>query len=89
MNNIQSLASAAPYMFGPGNHETDFAYTYLNYLARYKSQRYAGLASGSNSTRYYSFDVGMVHFAIVDTDAYIYPRVYELIKPQVLLTMHE
>ncbi len=65
MNAVSAFASRIPVVFGVGNHETSKNYTYIDYLMRYAGQRRMAQASGSPSIRYLSFNVGLVHFAMV------------------------
>jgi len=78
MNAVVPFASQVPVIFGVGNHETSANFTYIDYLQRYAGQRYMAAASGSPSVRYFSVNVGPVHFAYIDTDAWIYEEVYPL-----------
>lgn len=82
MRDIEPVAANVPYVFGVGNHESEsesesleIKYKYRNFLARYKGQLPIGASSGSNSTRYFSFNVQRIHIAMIDTDAWVYPEV--------------
>jgi len=80
---VQSYASRTPVAWGPGNHETGPAYGYSEYLNRLASGQAAlAAASGSNSTRWYAFTLPGVAFFVIDTDAWIYPEVWQLAQPQ-------
>ncbi len=82
MNAISPFSSQIPVVFGVGNHETSANYTYIDYLKRFAGQKAAATSSGSPSIRYMSFNMGLVHVAMVDTDAYIYDPVFPLAQPQ-------
>eukprot|EP00455_Lapot_gusevi_P054811 TRINITY_DN8855_c0_g1_i1.p1 TRINITY_DN8855_c0_g1~~TRINITY_DN8855_c0_g1_i1.p1 ORF type:complete len:455 (-),score=98.37 TRINITY_DN8855_c0_g1_i1:158-1522(-) len=82
MRTAQQVGAYTPYVYGVGNHETDVNYTYHTFLQRYQGHHYLAQASKSPSIRWLSFDVQHVHFAMVDTDAWIYSPVYPLAPPQ-------
>lgn len=71
MNDIQPIATRVP----PGNHESDVSYSYANYVQRFAAQNLLARRAGSNTNRYYSFNLGPVHFLALDTDAHVYPQV--------------
>merc|ERR1711871_123222 len=76
-----------PWMYATGNHEADCNYTYQNYLGRFAAQNETGSpeAAGfrnSRSSRWYSFEMGPVHFAVIDTDAYGFDEVAYLLAEQ-------
>lgn len=76
---VQPLASLVPYVFGPGNHEADKNYGYQTYNARTASgQQVLASNSSSRSVRYFSVNVGLVHFVVIDTDAWTYEEVFDL-----------
>jgi hypothetical protein len=81
-NAVSPFASQVPVVFGVGNHETAKNFTYVDYLQRFKGQADMAAAAGSPSIRYLSFNVGLMHIAMVDTDAYIYSPVYPVAPPQ-------
>lgn len=82
MNAVSPFASLIPTVWGVGNHETSANFTYVDYLRRYDGQISMARASGSPSIRYLSFNVGLVHIAMVDTDSYIYEPVFPICAPQ-------
>ena len=82
MSAVSPFASQIPVVFGVGNHETAKNYTYIDFLERYRGQTELAASSGSPNIRYLSFNMGLVHVAMVDTDAYIYKPVQELAAPQ-------
>lgn len=75
LNTMMPLGSTAPYMYVPGNHESDCNFTYGNYLARFRAQAW----TGSGSARYYSFEHKLVHFVGLDTDAWGFDEVAYLL----------
>ncbi|KJE97951.1 iron/zinc purple acid phosphatase-like protein [Capsaspora owczarzaki ATCC 30864] len=90
LNDIQPIAASVPYIFGVGNHESESEaanhtarYKYHNFLMRYGGQHALAAASGSSSIRYFSFNVQRVHFVLLDTDAWVLPEVWSLVKPQI------
>eukprot|EP01062_Namystynia_karyoxenos_P071245 TRINITY_DN66686_c0_g1_i1.p1 TRINITY_DN66686_c0_g1~~TRINITY_DN66686_c0_g1_i1.p1 ORF type:complete len:560 (+),score=111.07 TRINITY_DN66686_c0_g1_i1:82-1680(+) len=70
MLDIEPIASGVPYLFGPGNLEMEpWGFLgYWHYEARYAAQLALGRASGSGSTRWYSYEVGLMHIAVIDTN---------------------
>ncbi|CAB3223364.1 unnamed protein product [Arctia plantaginis] len=63
MRQIQPLAAIVPYMTCPGNHEQ--MYNFSNYANRFTMP-------GRDSSLYYSFDLGNVHFVSVSTEVYYF-----------------
>lgn len=82
MSAVADFASITPVLFGVGNHETGPDYQYTDFLQRFAGQTALANASGSPSVAWFSVDVGPVHFALIHTDAWIYPLVYSLAEPQ-------
>jgi hypothetical protein len=78
-----------PFIFSNGNHETGFDRTYDAYTHRFQNQWDMGLASYSGSTRWFSLDAGLVHYAVIDADAWTYWRVYGLAGAQYLWLQHD
>eukprot|EP01050_Picozoa_sp_SAG11_P018395 SAG11_NODE_2771_length_2990_cov_2.518506_2_plen_311_part_00 len=78
------MASTFPWMMGPGNHEADCNYTYANYIGRFAAQNLTHSPGGwpSGSSRWYSFELGPVHFTMFDTDAYGFDEVAYILQPQ-------
>lgn len=78
------MASSFPWMMGPGNHEADCNYTYANYLGRFAAQNLTRSLHGpaSGSSRWYSFELGPVHFTMFDTDAYGFDEVAYVLEEQ-------
>jgi hypothetical protein len=81
---VSPMASTFPWMMGPGNHEADCNYTYQNYRARFEAQNMTRSLRGpaSGSSRYYSFELGPVHFVMFDTDAYGFDEVAYMLRQQ-------
>jgi hypothetical protein len=76
MNQIQPVASRVPYMATCGNHEADDD-TFSEFKTRfYGLGKTAGARSGSNSSTWYSFNDGLVHFVFVDTELWAYDGKY-------------
>uniref|UniRef100_A0A2A4JZY1 Purple acid phosphatase n=1 Tax=Heliothis virescens TaxID=7102 RepID=A0A2A4JZY1_HELVI len=63
MRQIQPIAAIVPYMTCPGNHE--HAYNFSNYASRFSMP-------GRDSSLFYSFDVGPVHFVSISTEVYYF-----------------
>ncbi|KAH9644719.1 hypothetical protein HF086_003824, partial [Spodoptera exigua] len=63
MRQIQPVAAVVPYMTCPGNHEEK--YNFSNYAARFTMP-------GPDSSLFYSFDLGPVHFVSISTEVYYY-----------------
>ena len=80
-NAIQTVATRVPYMYAPGNHEYDGG-TWSNYRARYRALNMTGGHSVSGQSRYYSFDVGLVHFIAFDCDAYVFDEAAFMLSDQ-------
>ena len=70
MRKIGERMQSAPYMPAVGNHEVHS--TKVNgteYVNRFRAvANHAGKASGSNSNFYYSFNEGLVHYVVVNTE---------------------
>ena len=84
MAETAQMSATFPWMVAPGNHEADCNYTYANYRGRFAAQNLTGSPRGPNSdsSRWYSFELGPVHFAAIDTDAYGFDEVAPVLKPQ-------
>ncbi|XP_026730139.1 acid phosphatase type 7 isoform X2 [Trichoplusia ni] len=65
MRQIQPLAALVPYMTCPGNHEQ--AYNFSNYANRFRMP-------GRDSSLYYSFDLGPIHFVSISTEVYYFTQ---------------
>lgn len=87
-NAIQELATRVPYMYAPGNHEYDGG-LWSNYRARYRALNITGQHSGSGQSRYYSFEVGLVHFIAFDCDAYVYDEAAFMLADQYLFIAND
>ncbi|KAF0720125.1 Aste57867_537 [Aphanomyces stellatus] len=73
MEQLESITSVVPMHTTIGNHEMQYAAmgAMKNYLARFAGQiNGAGAASGSASNRFYSFNAGLIHFVVIDTEVY-------------------
>ncbi|RYG57137.1 hypothetical protein EON66_01105, partial [archaeon] len=71
MNAIQPFASRYPMMVAAGNHEADVGQTFAQYINRFAGiAATAGALSGSNSNLWYSYNDGLVHFVVIDTELY-------------------
>ena len=82
MDAISKMATRVPYVAGVGNHEQDVKYSYDTFLKRFHGQQSLAVASNSPSVRYLSFDLPLVHIAMIDTDAWIYPPVFDFAAQQ-------
>ena len=65
MRQIQPLAAIVPYMTCPGNHEQ--AYNFSNYANRFNMP-------GRDSSLFYSFDIGPIHFISISTEVYYFTQ---------------
>jgi hypothetical protein len=73
MNMVQPIASRLSYTVGPGNHEADGDGTFTQYQSRWAGvAATAGQSSGSGTVLYYSYDDGLTHFVVIDTEQYYY-----------------
>jgi acid phosphatase type 7 len=63
LRKVETSAAYAPFMTIPGNHEG--YYSFRPYDTRF---RMPGPESGGNASRWYSFDVGPVHFVSITTE---------------------
>ncbi|KOB79410.1 Purple acid phosphatase [Operophtera brumata] len=63
MRQITPLAASVPYMTCPGNHEQ--AYNFSNYASRFSMP-------GHDSSLFYSFNLGPVHFVSISTEVYYF-----------------
>lgn len=81
MNTVEPIAATHPYMGVPGNHESD-SDTFAQYRTRFYNLNNAGRSSGSNSSLYYSFDDGLVHWVGIDTEMWSYGGTPAEIKAQ-------
>merc|ERR1712023_274966 len=97
MRSISGISSRVPYIFGPGDHEggrkdlvnTNCGGDYEALKARLSggggggSPGQLGLShgSGSPSPFYFSFDVGLIHFAVVNSNAWVYACQHWMLKP--------
>ncbi|OQR95101.1 hypothetical protein ACHHYP_00394 [Achlya hypogyna] len=73
MQQLEPLTSAVPMHTTIGNHEMQYAFQGAmgNYLSRFHGLLDgAGLASGSGSNTFYSFNAGYVHFVFLNTEVY-------------------
>ncbi len=73
MNMMQPIASHLSYTVGPGNHEADADSSFTQYQTRWAGiAATAGRTSGSNSVLYYSYNDGLTHFVVIDTEQFYY-----------------
>ena len=76
MDLIQPIATTKPYMVLPGNHEADCSdqnptscpSNFLNFSAYLTRFRMPYAESGGVNNMWYSFDYGLAHFVIIDTE---------------------
>ena len=74
MTNMTGLTSATPYMTCPGNHEVvckqpGCAEGQRNFTAYRQRFHMPGADSGGFESMYYSYDVGTVHFVMINTES--------------------
>ena len=80
---VQPFTSVVPHVWGNGNHETGPDKKYSEFVNRLgAAQESAANASGSPSSRYMAWSVGRATYISIDADAWVYPLVWELAKPQ-------
>ena len=73
MQTLSQITTEIPYMVGEGNHEKGDNFT--EYNIRFKAiQSVGGTDSKSNSNHYYSFNIGLIHYIMVSTEVYSYPK---------------
>lgn len=71
MRQVSTIYQHKPLMVAAGNHEHNDNFT--QYTKRFKSQEvYAGANSKSDTSFYYSFDVGLIHYIVINTEVYKY-----------------
>jgi hypothetical protein len=71
MRQVSEIYQHKPLMVAAGNHEHNDNFT--QYTQRFKSQeKYAGSNSRSDTSFYYSFDVGLIHYVVINTEVYKY-----------------
>lgn len=70
---IEPIANTHPYMATVGNHETDVDNSFIDFIERFAGlTEGVGATSGSQSNRWYSFDVDLIHWVAIDTEVYLY-----------------
>ena len=74
MNVISKKTRHVPYMVAVGNHELKKSPTNgTEYVQRFRGiASHAGRRSGSNSNFYYSYNRGLIHFCVINTEIYRY-----------------
>ena len=73
MNLVSDYAQHIPLMVAPGNHEHGDNFT--EYVKRFQgTQAYPGARSGSETNFYYSYDVGLIHYVVINTEVYKFPN---------------
>jgi hypothetical protein len=71
MRQVSAVYKHKPLMVAAGNHEHNDNFT--QYTQRFKAQQmYAGANSKSGTSFYYSFDVGFIHYVVINTEVYKY-----------------
>ncbi|KAM7438504.1 hypothetical protein ABFA07_012029 [Porites harrisoni] len=71
MNAIQPIATKVPYMVLPGNHE--YKDNFTHYRNRFSNMELGvGQTSGSETSLWWSMDIGLIHFVGFDTEVYFY-----------------
>lgn len=83
LNAAMGYSTLIPVVYTNGNHESGPYKKYVEFATRLADgQNALAAASGSNNNRYFLWKAGKVTFFTVDPDAWIYPLVYDLAKPQ-------
>ena len=72
MNIMSAQAQHTPYMVAVGNHELHTSPTNgTEFVQRFRGiASHAGKRSGSESNFYYSFDRGLIHYCVINTEVY-------------------
>ena len=66
---LEPITSRTPYMVVPGNHEQ--AFNFSHYSALYRMPLHP-----STQNLYYSFDMGLVHVVVYNTEVFFWPEYY-------------
>ncbi len=66
---IEPLSSSLPYMVAPGNHEAAFNFSHYRSLFRMPQWQ-------TTENLYYSFDLGLVHIVVYNTEVFFWPESY-------------
>jgi hypothetical protein len=72
------LAAKLPYHAGPGNHEDYLDFVHYRERIGAAMPRAAGAPSGGGSGMFHSVNVGLTHFAFVNSEAYFVPTPHGL-----------
>lgn len=73
MNEIQNMSAIVPFMIAHGNHESAFNYAYSTEFFRSHpsnliDQTVTTFAGSAPNNWYYSFNVGLIHFVVVQVE---------------------
>jgi hypothetical protein len=66
---IEPLSASLPYMVAPGNHEA--AFNFSHYRSLFKMPQWE-----TSQNLYYSFDMGLVHIVVYNTEVFFWPESY-------------
>ena len=67
---IEPLSSQLPYMVAAGNHEALWNFSHYRSLFRMPGW-------GASENLYYSFDIGMIHIAVYNTEVFFWPESFQ------------
>jgi len=97
MRSISGMSASVPYVFAPGDHEggrkdlvnTNCGGDYEAMVARLTGAGGGGSpgqlalshGSGSPSWFYYSYEMGNIHFAVINANAWVYACQFWMLKP--------
>ncbi|KAJ0407415.1 hypothetical protein ATCC90586_003825 [Pythium insidiosum] len=73
MEEIEPIAASVPFMVAPGNHETHNVFSHYTERFRLMPSNTGTVRSGvgeAPNNWFYSFEVGIVHFAVISTEIY-------------------
>jgi hypothetical protein len=83
MRMMEPIASRIPYAVCAGNHEYQpSADPFLHHRRRFSGLAWAVGRSNSTTTRYYSFNEGLVHWVAIDTEFHYYGGTADQIEAQ-------
>jgi hypothetical protein len=72
MQTLSPSISHVPFLTCAGNHEKDVNSDFANYEARFAAMTTLGVNSGSNSSRWYSYEESGIHFIFLDSEIFSY-----------------
>ena len=70
LRQMEPISSIMPYMVAPGNHEAS-AFNFSHYKALYRMPHWE-----DTENLFYSFDVGLVHVLVYNTEVFFWPQCF-------------